>query len=317
MSNFKTMVRQKTAPHIPDAAVTLAVELLLDWRGGELQRWEVPDAVSLAGRIFASFAEALKAKAQAPSTFVPPSGRDLITADTICDQLEPRIGRLRKNLFRSDTPPFRAPADAYTWIKTASATRSSKTNAWNLRTVHQQLGELRRLTRADIALHHQVFRYPGPDGAVQTIGAPTGTRLYDLAREVDSIANLTNFWPAAVTWWVLLNIRPLLPRIRVAEHRGPMRRWVTLEINARDLTWNELWGTYRALRALPNTKRQKVNPLHYRIYELVRERGGVPKRGQVAFWTDIRNRLKKERRGNVPDTWNAIKKAYRSLHSGS
>ena len=48
-------------------------------------------------------------------------------------------------------------------------------------------------------------------------------------------------------------------------------------INARYLQWHELLELYRRMRTLANTKRQTVNPLHARIYQLV-QKFGTPRR---------------------------------------
>ena len=124
----------------------------------------------------------------------------------------------------------------------------------------------------------------------------------------------TGFNKAAVTWWILLGRRPILPRFRLTEHTGSFRTYVSIEINARDLRWHELLELYRRIRTLSNTRRQTVNPLHARIYHLV-QKFGTPKRyGQwTRFWERIRQTLVKERFKDVPRTWQAIRKAYHAV----
>jgi hypothetical protein len=164
--------------------------------------------------------------------------------------------------------------------------------------------ELSRLTGSGVELHRPSVEYPmKKKSSIWTgiVHARLGGKLCLLAKYVDRIAK-AGFTPAAVTWWILLGIRPLVPRLKVIQHNGGGRTWVALEIHAQDLTWRELWNVYG-----------KVNELHHRIFQLVSERGGIPEVGKVEFWKAMLAQLCNEKRPKLPKTWQAIRKAYCEL----
>jgi hypothetical protein len=69
----------------------------------------------------------------------------------------------------------------------------------------------------------------------------------------------------------------------------------------------------KSMKTSPNVKRRKLNPLHTRICELVRQRGGPPTEHggmKTRFWKSIQAELRKEKNPNVPSRWEAIRKAY-------
>ena len=95
---------------------------------------------------------------------------------------------------------------------------------------------------------------------------------------VRGIVEHTGFDEAETAWWILTGKRPTLPRYRIREHESSLTEhaWITLEIHAADLTWKELLELYyKRLRPFTNLRRKKVNPLHYRICQLVDKAGGV------------------------------------------
>jgi len=55
--------------------------------------------------------------------------------------------------------------------------------------------------------------------------------------------------------------------------------------------------------------------MHQRIYQLVQVKGGPPSDWNQKFWKKIKKKLEKEKKWDVPDTWNAIAKAYHKLSS--
>ncbi len=103
---------------------------------------------------------------------------------------------------------------------------------------------------------------------------------------VRGIVEHTGFDEAETAWWILTGKRPTLHRYRIQRHESCLTEhaWTTLEIHAADLTRKDLWELYhRHLRPFTNLKRQKVNPLHHRIYQLVNKAGGVPLKRKTVF----------------------------------
>jgi hypothetical protein len=152
-----------------------------------------------------------------------------------------------------------------------------------------------------------------------------GGKLELLATEVDEIAERTGFDRHQVCLWILTGAKPRFFRFRLTMHTafptplGPARpqsrrkvEWVDLEIHASDLRFVELKDIYRRIRAIPTSSRRRVNPAHYRIYEMVEEVGGVPKTDRTAFWRGIVRRLRDEGLLTI-ETWRGARNAYRRL----
>ena len=130
---------------------------------------------------------------------------------------------------------------------------------------------------------------------------------------VRGIVEHTGFDEAESAWWILTGKRPTLRRYRIQPHESCLTEhaWITLEIHATDLTWKELQDLYhRRLRPFTNSKRKKVNPLHYRICQLVDEAGGVPEEGKIIFWIKIRYKLEREKTWRKVPQWQGIRAAY-------
>ncbi len=310
---FVSTVRRKAPAGIPRRVVDLAADVFFDFRQekNSVGYWDVSDAIVLAGRVN----EATKSTASAPGLLLVPTASDLLASERICANLEPEVIALRRKLFGSGARPFSEPEEAKKWIEKRAPTRLPKRSRRTVAPILAQLEKLRRSTGVNFVPDDQSLHYPDATskGWVRVTNTQFGSGLYALAKGVQRIASRANVPPVAVTSWVLGGARPVIPRVSVTEHSG-MRQWVTLEINASDLTWRELRQLYGAIRALPSLSRQKINPLHYRIFQMVRQRGGVPRRGRVAFWRRIHQDLIAEGRWKkVPGTWNAIKKAYVSV----
>ena len=92
-------------------------------------------------------------------------------------------------------------------------------------------------------------------------------------------------------------------------HLHGRRSWAEVNFNATDLRSEEIKEMYRRLRSVPNVRRQRVNPLHFRLWQIVEE-SGIPVTGKSAFWESVRRRLYEEGTHCVPGTWQAVRKAY-------
>lgn len=172
---------------------------------------------------------------------------------------------------------------------------------------------------------YEMISIPGPVGGVQLYPVDfnrsvlKGSKLEILAIETNEITNLTGFDRHQVCLWVLAGIAPEFYRFRMTYHltlpafpnRKKTVEWVVLEIRASDLKFKELKQIYKKIKALPTSKR-KLNPTHRRVWEMVKENGGVPEEGVVEFWGDIVRRLNSEKDTGIK-TWKAAKIAYRRL----
>jgi hypothetical protein len=97
---------------------------------------------------------------------------------------------------------------------------------------------------------------------------------------------------------------------------------ITLDINARDISFRELQEIYKGIRKeLRGIKSKPLNERHLKLYQIVQEKGGTPERGEkgtVEFWKSVMYKInewnKREKQGYKDYTeWRAVKKAYREL----
>ena len=263
----------------------------------------------------------------------PPGSRERIDSAAICDALEPKVEQLRLRFFESKKPPLVGTSKnplagvekIRDWLK-ARAVRPLSSPKPAEGQVHRLMQELRTITGMQVGLHWAEILFPAKDVKTgqwrsESLAVPTDSAIYDLARELAVFGNAPGFSRTSLTAWVFSGIRPIIPRITVSSGLSwsegmPAPRWNSqITINARDVTWDELWKVYRSVRGSESIQRRKLNPLHERICQLVRQEGGPPTThgDKEAFWEKIRKTLQREKQFNsVPGTWNAIKKAYRA-----
>jgi hypothetical protein len=301
--------------------------------------FQVEDAIELAGRLQSSLPRPDGGGDGQPAQMFSIGNRQIVTSDQICDAHEWRITSLRERLFDSSSVPFRTALAAKQWLERTSRRELGGRNL--LRVAQRQAARMNRHNdprKSGVAIGYTYLipRVVIPSfrdregkwrgGSVEGPFMGTISRISHLAKE---IAGYTRFTEEAVTAWFLLDQRPVLPRLKMTTHwhalpgadewlrsapgarRGddpPGHYWVTMEIHAADLHRKELMDAYNRIRDLPNARRQKINGLHYRIYQLVREAGGLPRGGRVEFWKRIRGNLLDEGRRNVPE-WQAVRKA--------
>ena len=277
--------------------------------------------------------EGTEARGQGGSPSVVTHGlgaRDVITSDRLCDLLEKRVLAVRERVFGARRRPFRSDRAARKWIEITAQEEFETAGLRRGRGVSRRVEELGReiakLSNCVLSLSPRSLDFPAKDqsGLVWSdcVRVPPGGKirqLYDFVHEVAKIG----FQTQAVTWWVLRSIRPVLPRFRVTTsgrwinpdadgNPGARRQCATLDINAVDLSWEELWPAYKQIRDAVNVKRKKLNPFHLRIVELV-EKAGIPETGKMKFWEGIRRALIDEGAWRVPSTPHAIRKAYKEF----
>lgn len=314
LSAFEKTVRTRAiARGIPYPAIVQALDSVV---GRRSRRWyseaEIARALQLAERVAVSCLcddSVLRGERETPFRA---TADEVVTSDTLCDALEPLVLEVRRDVFGTDSPPFETLSAALRWIRrTEKAERDALEIGRTREKVRPLMEKLGRLTGCSVSLHTSLLEFPMKrQGKIwrRCAQAMVGGNLWRLAQVTGIIAR-EGIAPAAGTVWVLLGMRPLVPRVKASEHVEGHCSWVRLEIRAKDLAWRELADLYKKFRSLPNLGGRKENPLHLRIFELVRARGGVPKTGQVGFWKSIQTELG----GDAPGTWNAVKKAYFAL----
>ena len=180
------------------------------------------------------------------------------------------------------------------------------------------MSEFQRLTGCSVIWKYYNVDYSSidaPEGQRNKFTiAPPGGKLRPLARVAELIAKETGAIQSSVTWWILCGMPPLIHRVlmessRRVVNREPLLESVKLQINAPDVTWRELWSIYKEFCSNFPKKKHRILPMHYRIYELVQEQGGQPRRDKTVFWDSTRKQLKAENLP-APSRWQSVRKAY-------
>ena len=226
--------------------------------------------------------------------------RQEIDCDQICDILEPYVRKARELLFGSDHETLDE-KEVEGWIQAQLdadpnqgwfEAELKKSGAENIYPGHRQERFLRWLKRSR----------PSMAGMLSTTAAKSG------------------FPEGEILQWILTDVRPKLPKLRLTQSRkfpaGTRDKEYFsfhLVINSRDIGWDEMRSVFMAIRGPKRRKKSQIDPMHHRIYSLVREQGGPPSDWDSQFWEKIRKKLVKEKKWKVPDTWNAIAKAYHKL----
>lgn len=251
-----------------------------------------------------------------------PSVREQRSAEAAWALLEPtEIATYRRRVWGDVAPPFAAAEDwqqkdnaAREWIRQQNYRQPWQPSP-NLPTGEEITIELihalnEQREREEPPPPKSVY-FPTQHDGIWWAPATYPTELYRFGALVDRIADSTNFASAAVTWWILTGFRPTLPRLRLSR-QGMYADWIRLDVHARDLTRREWLAVYHAIRHTSGQRRQRVNPMHARIIELVAAAGGAPATEyKRAFWDDtIAAQLRRERRWKRLPTWRGIKLAY-------
>lgn len=316
METAEFIERAKVAGRLRSpAALELAIEaVLLLNPNRQLQHGLVADVVTLA----AQYEQVLAGLGDSAALDLSQSHLTAITSDRVCRCLEPRMAALRESLFNSTKTPFATEADAIRWIESASKTvRPTRKGA--LKKASEHVRAIETLTGTEVSLRMPLLRFPKRQGKSVVAGsvpAPKGTVLHRLARGVEGLAEDSGFHAAAVTWWVLLGKQPVLPGVTVRQRQVfavPRPPQLAIEINRRDLSWDDLRKIYDKYRkALSPGRSRKVAPRTAEILEAVRALGGVPDRGKTQFWRRLVEGLAKKGRLPAAYRWESARKAYYS-----
>lgn len=262
--------------------------------------------------------------------------REMITRDQICDHLDNYITAFRNTLFDTSVAPFASkPDEAISWFQKEAESERTTIQERRKQTEDvcrsREVGELIGHGPEEIHFVTRLARCLGPrtdSGERTELSSPTAihSKLHTLAVRCQMVADHSGFREAEIAWWILTDERPEIPRVRVVEERrnpfqpnmDRMRCRAIVEIEASDLTREEWHRIYKAVRRFPTSHRQKISKLHYRIYQIVKDKGGPPaKPWSKQFWEPVRQQLINEGIENVPETYLAIAKAHHRLLTAS
>lgn len=226
--------------------------------------------------------------------------RQEIECDQICNILEPYVKKARGLLLGSEDKKL-AKSKVKKWIQ--NQLDHDREQGW-------YEAELKKAGRENI--------YPGQRR--KRFFRLIKRNQKQVAQTLTSIVAKSGFAEDEVLLWILTDARPKLPKLQLTQSRkfpeGTRKRGYfsfNLRINTRDISLEEFLSVYKAIRGARKNKKSRVDPMHYRIVQLAQKEGGPPSDWNEDFWKKIKKKLERENKWDVPDTWNAIAKAYRKL----
>lgn len=267
----------------------------------------------------------------------------LLTSDFLADRILPWVQLVRTELFGSADAPFSSIKEAENWIQEQSKVYGIG-DAWPVRDMREQLVHdiLSDVSGVSVAFPlGRTLEYLGEDGKVHQIKIK-GRELEDweisqlreqydkwtmhslswLENETRIMSRATGLTQASLVQFVLVGIRPILPRYLVRDRTvyqatpsgdilQPLH--LEIEIRARDIGFEELRQIYRTYRRTQSRKAKAFKEEHRAIYRLVKEKGGpVSGKGSVQFWKSVMEQwnLHSEKRYSH---WKGIKIAYERI----
>ena len=152
------------------------------------------------------------------------------------------------------------------------------------------------------------------------------TFLFKLAGEIDRVSRTTGLPPEALTAHVLTGLMPVMPRVRITEHKSHPRlpsgeqahlRSVTLTFRTADLTFKELRTIYDEIKTYMGGKGVQAPTLEdLELWELVQEMGIPPEpyNGVREYWQRVLEELNRRHPEGVPlKSWEGLQKRYRRV----
>lgn len=232
------------------------------------------------------------------------SPHNLMTSEYFVEKVTPYVEQVRKKVFGNKKPPFDSIKKAVSWIEKKAKEPLPLDIEKRIERLHNKLQEAYdQLTKNPvpwtISSHYETLDYPG-DGYVKRVPA-IHPELHRIKEATDIIEKATGFERYSVTLFILTGISPILPRIKTywnnVMQKLPtgevLNRFnITLEINSKDLRFEDLREAYNSLRNhLRVVKKKPLNRNHERLFQRVKELGGSPKKGSTAFWKKIAKEL--------------------------
>lgn len=265
----------------------------------------------------------------------------LLNSDFLADRILPWVQLVRTELFGSADAPFSSNKDAENWIKEQAKNGVYGVGtAWNARDLREQLVHYILSASVNVAFPlERTLEYLGEDGKVHQIKIKgrefedweisqlreqydKWTSLSWLENETRIMARATGFTKPSLVQFILMGIRPVLPRYLVKGKAGYQATptgdilqpfHLEIEIRARDLGFEELRRIYQTYRHTQPRKAKAFKEEHREIYRLVKEKGGpVSGKGSVQFWKSVMKQwnLHSDKRYS---SWKGIKIAYERI----
>ncbi len=249
---------------------------------------------------------------------------DLLTSEILVEKITPWAEGLRKKLFNLPGPPFDWDG-AIKWIEEEAQSKKQRAPK-SLRNDLDRLARKLRLYNIRLSTERDFLPFARKGDPWRNSVPVCGPRLENLERETRSVAKATGFYQASLVMFVLVGIKPLVPRIKILDSQS----WATLptgkiisgrEVNltfrAYDFSGRELQRLYEQVkRDLKIKQATSFKEKHFRIYNLVRSLGIPPAKhepGHFGFWEKASLNWNQKYRDDPPRSWQGLRGAYERL----
>ena len=268
----------------------------------------------------------------------------LLTSSFLAEKITPWIETIRTELFGSPTVPFKNVTNSEQWIKQQEHLEPSLD--------YDAMEPLLKMVYAFKEQHYPIdfqvgypsFPYLGSDGrlnfakiarkAPQDWSMPqmredyrNYSKLNWLENEIRIMTRATGFTQPSLTQFALTGTEPILPRYKSMSRRvyqslpsGEQMQLVhvSIDINAKDLTFEELRRLYNDFRELLQLKKHRLREgvelvkSHIEIYQFVKANGGpLEGKGTVKHWESMKGKWNNSHpQDKHYATWKGIKLAY-------
>jgi hypothetical protein len=178
-----------------------------------------PSAIEFIGMLASLLA---KDRDQGRSAFkITPS--NMLTGDFLANKISPWVEMVRARLFGSPQSPFKSISDGIKWIEDEGKKHSSEITMKERKPLVDKLPEMVRSDSSagvSVDLPPELLPYPAKNGWLERVRVLPGTPPGLLASETARMAKNTGFNQASLVMYILADIKPLLPRVRLTSHRG-------------------------------------------------------------------------------------------------
>jgi len=229
----------------------------------------------------------------------------VITSDLLVEKITSYVEQVRQEVFGKKKPPFDDIADARAWLRRKGVEPLPARMQKKIAKYLKQMQVVRTLVSKLPAVPWETavtaaspnLEFPGEKRAVELV-PPHHDELRRIKDATILIEEATGFNRASVTAFVLTGIAPLLPRVTISKTISSTRYLegqeftpfhMTLKINSKDLTFQELKEIYESLRSEFRVKKKKsFRRKDVELLSAVKTAGKPPrKKGTVAYWTSI------------------------------
>ena len=281
---------------LPTEFLEDAIGMIADREGNVLYEDHVREAIRWAGRFQVHAGGSKDQHPQGGPGIV--SHQELLSSDYLAAAILPWVERLREEIWEGNRPPFKSGNAAARWLV--------------------------QKCPADHGMRGPIpFTFPGKAGGIGLTYAGKDPQLKRLADEISRIANATGFDKWTLPAFILMGIEPILPRFAVSwsdrftqlpDGRRLVRKALRIDINAADLTLDELRTIYDTQRRALQIRRKKaLSGGHVKLYKFIRERGGPPEKGSKAFWEQAMQEWNCIEGNPRYKTWEALYKKYKHV----